>query len=89
MPDCRCSVDPLMTTCSPKLADNFSLPSSHLGQRTGTPWAECQQSAEYELVVEVRYEGGASVYVNYTDEPATVNGVTIEAQNFTVGGDGE
>jgi len=38
-------------------------------------------------VVEVRYSDGTSIFVNYTDKPVTVNGVRIEAQNFTVGGD--
>ena len=40
-------------------------------------------------VVEVRYEGGTSVYVNYTDQPVTVDGVRIEAENFAVGGDNQ
>lgn len=38
-------------------------------------------------VVEVKYEGGASILINYTDRPVTVNGMTVEAQNFTAGGD--
>lgn len=38
-------------------------------------------------VVEVRYDNGTSVYVNYTDAPVTVNGVTVEARNFTTGGE--
>lgn len=42
-----------------------------------------------EGVVETRYENGTSVYVNYTDKPVTVGGVTIDALNFTVGGDGK
>lgn len=40
-----------------------------------------------EGVVEVRYDNGTSVYVNYTDQPVTVNGVTIEAKQFTTGGE--
>jgi hypothetical protein len=40
-----------------------------------------------EGVVEVRYSDGTSIFVNYTDEPVTVDGVRIEAQNFAVGGD--
>jgi len=38
-------------------------------------------------VVEVKYENGVSVYVNYTDRPVTVNGIAIAAQNYTVGGE--
>ncbi|TYP76645.1 DUF5696 domain-containing protein [Paenibacillus methanolicus] len=38
-----------------------------------------------EGVVEVRYGNGDAVYVNYTDQPVTVNGTTVEATNFTVG----
>ncbi|MFB9327930.1 DUF5696 domain-containing protein [Paenibacillus aurantiacus] len=38
-----------------------------------------------EGVVEVRYGNGSSVYVNYTDKPATVGGMSVEANNFTVG----
>ncbi|MMZ65039.1 hypothetical protein D1872_274130 [compost metagenome] len=38
-------------------------------------------------VVEVKYEGGASILINYTDRPVTVNGMTVEAQDFTAGGD--
>ncbi|SFF28700.1 hypothetical protein SAMN05216378_5796 [Paenibacillus catalpae] len=37
-----------------------------------------------EGVVEVRYGNGAAVYVNYTDKPVTVGGMTIEAENFAV-----
>lgn len=40
-----------------------------------------------EGVVEVRYSNGTAIFVNYTDEPVTVGGVRIEAQDFTVGGD--
>ncbi|WP_199613658.1 DUF5696 domain-containing protein [Paenibacillus alkalitolerans] len=39
-----------------------------------------------EGVVEVRYENGASVFINYTDKPVTVNGTRIGAKNFTAGG---
>lgn len=38
-------------------------------------------------VVEVRYENGTSVYVNYTEAPVTVNGVRVEAKNFAVDGE--
>ena len=38
-------------------------------------------------VVEVKYEDGTSVYVNYNDKPVTVNGVQVAAKNFTVGGE--
>jgi len=38
-------------------------------------------------VIEVRYSNGSAIYVNYTDEAVTVDGVRIEAQDFTVGGD--
>ncbi|QHW34500.1 hypothetical protein GZH47_29375 [Paenibacillus rhizovicinus] len=38
-------------------------------------------------VAEVRYSNGTSIYVNYTAQPVTVNGVQIGATNFTVGGD--
>lgn len=38
-------------------------------------------------VVEVRYAGGTSIFVNYNDHPVTAGGVTIEAKSFTVGGD--
>jgi len=37
-------------------------------------------------VVEVQYDGGTSIFVNYTNKPVTVNGTMIEARNFTVGG---
>ncbi len=40
-------------------------------------------------VVEVRYDNGTSLYVNYTDQPVTINGIRIEGQNFSVGGDGK
>ncbi|RAP76870.1 hypothetical protein DL346_12150 [Paenibacillus montanisoli] len=40
-------------------------------------------------VVQVRYDNGTSVYVNYTDKPATVDGVQIGAKNFLVGGDNQ
>ncbi|MFC4808581.1 DUF5696 domain-containing protein [Paenibacillus sp. GCM10023250] len=38
-------------------------------------------------VVKVRYSGGTSIYVNYTDQPVTVQDVRIGAKNFTVDGD--
>lgn len=38
-------------------------------------------------VVEVKYEGGTSVFINYTDDPVTINGVSIGAQDYTIGGD--
>lgn len=41
-----------------------------------------------EGVAEVKYEGGASVIINYTDQPVTVNGVRVEARHFALGGDG-
>jgi hypothetical protein len=37
-------------------------------------------------VVEVQYENGISVYVNYTDETVTVNGTQVGAKNFNTGG---
>ena len=37
-----------------------------------------------EGVAEVRYENGVSVIVNYTDQPATVDGTRVEAHNFAV-----
>ncbi|AOZ92025.1 DUF5696 domain-containing protein [Paenibacillus crassostreae] len=40
-------------------------------------------------VVEVRYEEGTSVYVNYSDESVTLNGVTVDAQDYVVDGDQE
>ncbi|WP_343045067.1 DUF5696 domain-containing protein [Paenibacillus lemnae] len=39
-------------------------------------------------VVEVKYEGGTSLLINYTDKPVSVNGVKVEAKDFTSGGDG-
>lgn len=41
-----------------------------------------------EGVAEVKYEGGVSVIVNYTDQAVTVNGVRVEARDFALGGDG-
>lgn len=38
-------------------------------------------------VVEVRYENGASILINYTDQAVEVNGVLVEPQNYAVGGD--
>ncbi|MFD1134404.1 DUF5696 domain-containing protein [Paenibacillus urinalis] len=37
-------------------------------------------------VVEVQYENGVFIYVNYTDEAVEVHGIRIDARNFTVGG---
>jgi hypothetical protein len=42
-----------------------------------------------EGVVEVQYENGVSVYVNYTEEPVTINGMRIGGKNFAVGGGGQ
>lgn len=39
-------------------------------------------------VAEMRYDNGVSVYVNYSDKAATVNGVTIGARNYAIGGEG-
>ncbi|MDQ6422889.1 DUF5696 domain-containing protein [Paenibacillus sp. LHD-117] len=39
-------------------------------------------------VTETRYDNGISVYVNYSDKAATVNGTTIEGHNFAIGGRG-
>lgn len=38
-------------------------------------------------VVEVRYENGASILINYTDQAVEVNGILVEPQNYAVGGD--
>ncbi|UVI30229.1 DUF5696 domain-containing protein [Paenibacillus spongiae] len=40
-----------------------------------------------EGVVQVKYENGASVYVNYNKEPAVVDGLTVGGQNYAVGGE--
>lgn len=56
-----------------------------LGKLTHVPMKEHILHASG--VAEVRYENGTSVYVNYTDQPVTVNGVTIDAKNFAAGGD--
>ncbi|MEO3946631.1 DUF5696 domain-containing protein [Gorillibacterium sp. CAU 1737] len=40
-----------------------------------------------EGVVEVKYEGGTSVFVNYTEKPVTVDGVQVNALDYAVGGD--
>jgi hypothetical protein len=37
-------------------------------------------------VVEVRYEGGTSVYVNYSDQAVAVDGIQIDARSYTTGG---
>lgn len=39
-------------------------------------------------VIEVRYDNGTSIYVNYTDQPVAIHGVTIDAKSFATGGDG-
>ena len=36
-------------------------------------------------VVEVRYENGTSILINYTDQAVDVNGVLVEPQNYAVG----
>ncbi|MCR2803651.1 DUF5696 domain-containing protein [Paenibacillus soyae] len=41
-----------------------------------------------EDVVEMRYENGDSIFVNYSSQPVTIDGVRIEAMNFAKGGDG-
>lgn len=38
-------------------------------------------------VVEMKYEGGVSIIVNYTDQPVHIGGVKIDAQSFKLGGD--
>lgn len=38
-------------------------------------------------VVEMQYENGVSLYINYSDQPVTVQGIRIGAQDFTVGGE--
>lgn len=40
-----------------------------------------------EGVVEVQYSNGQSIIINYTDKKVIVNGNTIEAQNYWVGGE--
>ncbi|MNI91845.1 hypothetical protein D3C73_1495610 [compost metagenome] len=57
-----------------------------LGPLRNVPIAE--HIRHREGVVEVRYEGGASVIINYTDQAVTINGVRVEAQHFAAGGDG-
>lgn len=42
-----------------------------------------------EDVAQMKYENGVSLYVNYSDQPVTVNGVRIEAKNFAVDGEGQ
>jgi hypothetical protein len=42
-----------------------------------------------EDVAQMQYENGVSLYVNYSDQPVTVNGVRIEAKNFAVDGEGQ
>ncbi len=37
-------------------------------------------------IVEVRYEQGTVVYVNYTDQSAVVNGQQLEARSYMIGG---
>ena len=36
-------------------------------------------------VVEVKYENGTSILINYTDQAVDVNGVLVEPQNYAVG----
>ena len=36
-------------------------------------------------VVEVTYDNGVKVYVNYTEEAVTVDGVTIDGMSYKVG----
>jgi hypothetical protein len=38
-------------------------------------------------VVEVRYESGTSILINYTDQAVDVNGTLVGPQNYAVGGD--
>ncbi|WP_438431219.1 DUF5696 domain-containing protein [Gorillibacterium sp. sgz500922] len=38
-------------------------------------------------VVEVKYDNGTSIFVNYTDAPVTANGVQVNAHDYAVGGD--
>ncbi|MDN4070140.1 DUF5696 domain-containing protein [Paenibacillus vini] len=57
-----------------------------LGPLRNVPIAE--HIRHREGVVEVRYEGGASVIINYTDQAVTINGVRVDAQHFAAGGDG-
>ncbi len=37
--------------------------------------------------VKVTYSNGAVIYVNYTQEPCTADGITVEAQGYMVGGE--
>lgn len=57
-----------------------------LGQLRASPMVEHIRHPNG--VVEVKYEGGRSVLINYTNEAAVVNGVRVEALDFAVGGDG-
>lgn len=38
-------------------------------------------------VVEMRYDNGKSILVNYTENAVTVNGMSIAARNYAIGGD--
>lgn len=38
-------------------------------------------------VVEVKYQNGVSILINYTDQAVNVNGIVVEPQNYAVGGD--
>ncbi|MDQ0058571.1 DUF5696 domain-containing protein [Paenibacillus harenae] len=40
-----------------------------------------------EGVVEVKYSNGSSIIVNYTDQAATVGGVTVAPQHYSIGGE--
>jgi hypothetical protein len=66
-------------------ADMYAKVNEVLGDLRSQPIDE--HIRHQEGVVEVRYENGKSVFVNYTDRPVTVGGTTIEAKNFTVGGE--
>lgn len=39
-----------------------------------------------DVVTETRYDNGISIYVNYSEEPATVDGITIKGHDFAIGG---
>lgn len=47
-----------------------------------------EEHVQHQLgVIEVRYEDGTSVFINYNDQPAAVDGMVIPAKNFAVGGE--
>ncbi|MBD2869298.1 DUF5696 domain-containing protein [Paenibacillus arenilitoris] len=48
-----------------------------------------RQIRHSEDVSETIYDNGISIYVNYADEAATVNGVTIQGRDFAIGGGGQ